>query len=114
MGMLDMVEALKWVQEHIHKFGGDKDRVTIFGQSAGSAAIGHLVLSPLTDVSSSTFHQCRAVFKSNKIVIISYFRVCLSKELASLVLHCHLGPLMKSLSTMPGKLQPLQVLFFWA
>ncbi len=50
MGMLDMVEALRWVQNNIHSFGGDKERVTIFGESAGSAAIGHLVLSPLTDV----------------------------------------------------------------
>lgn len=50
MGMLDMVQALKWVQTHIHKFGGDPNRVTIFGESAGSASIGHLVLSPLTDV----------------------------------------------------------------
>ena len=50
MGMLDMVEALKWVQAHIGKFGGDPDKVTIFGESAGAAAIGHLVLSPLTDV----------------------------------------------------------------
>ena len=50
MGMLDMVEALKWVQKHIHHFGGDPNRVTIFGESAGSASIGHLVLSELTDV----------------------------------------------------------------
>ena len=50
MGMLDMVLALEWVQDHIHKFGGDKDRVTIFGESAGSASIGHLVLSELTEV----------------------------------------------------------------
>ncbi len=50
MGMLDMVEALKWVQTHIHKFGGDPNQVTIFGESAGGASIGHLVLSPLSDV----------------------------------------------------------------
>ncbi len=48
MGMLDMVEALRWVQTHIHKFGGDPDQVTIFGESAGAASIGHLLLSPLT------------------------------------------------------------------
>ena len=49
MGMLDMVLALEWVQDNIHLFGGDKDRVTIFGESAGAAAIGHLALSPLTN-----------------------------------------------------------------
>ena len=36
------------VQENIELFGGDRDRVTIFGESAGAAAIGHLALSPLT------------------------------------------------------------------
>ena len=48
MGMLDMVLALEWVQENIHLFGGNKDKVTIFGESAGAAAIGHLALSPLS------------------------------------------------------------------
>ncbi len=53
MGMLDMVEALRWVQTHIARFGGDPNKVTVFGESAGAAAIGHLVLSSLTDVSAS-------------------------------------------------------------
>ncbi|XP_050314656.1 esterase FE4-like isoform X2 [Anthonomus grandis grandis] len=44
-GMKDMVLALKWVQRNIHKFGGDKNRVTIFGESAGAAAVGYLMLS---------------------------------------------------------------------
>ena len=51
MGMLDMVKALEWVQKYIHHFGGDKNQVTIFGESAGSASIGHLVLSERTNVS---------------------------------------------------------------
>jgi carboxylesterase type B len=36
LGMLDQVEALKWVQEEIVNFAGDKDQVTIFGESAGA------------------------------------------------------------------------------
>lgn len=48
-----MVEALRWVQTHIARFGGDPNKVTVFGESAGAAAIGHLVLSSLTDVSAS-------------------------------------------------------------
>ena len=50
MGMLDQVMGLRWVQKYIHLFGGDKDQVTIFGESAGSASITHLLLSNLTDV----------------------------------------------------------------
>ena len=50
MGMLDMVLALEWVQKYISHFGGDPGQVTIFGESAGAASIGHLVLSPLTSV----------------------------------------------------------------
>ncbi|KAI8976725.1 carboxylesterase from carbohydrate esterase [Trametes punicea] len=42
----DMISALEWVQEYIAAFGGDKDRVTIVGQSAGAAAVHALLGSP--------------------------------------------------------------------
>lgn len=38
-GLLDMNFALKWVQQHAGKFGGDPGRVTIAGESAGGAAV---------------------------------------------------------------------------
>lgn len=46
-GMKDVVQALKWVQGNIEKFGGDPTNVTIFGESAGGAATHLLVLSPM-------------------------------------------------------------------
>ena len=46
-GMLDQVLALQFVQENIANFGGDPDHVTIFGESAGGATAGLMLMSPL-------------------------------------------------------------------
>ena len=45
-GLKDQVLALKWVKENIEAFGGDKDDVTIFGESAGAGSVSFLSLSP--------------------------------------------------------------------
>lgn len=48
VGLLDQIAALKWVQENISGFGGDPERVLIFGQSAGGMSVRMLLTSPLT------------------------------------------------------------------
>ena len=51
MGVLDAIVGLEWVQKNIAAFGGDPNRVTIFGESAGAAIVSHILLSPEAVVS---------------------------------------------------------------
>ena len=45
-GMMDQIAALKWVRENISKFGGDPEKVTVFGESAGGASTLYLLATP--------------------------------------------------------------------
>jgi len=46
-GLLDMIAGLKWIKQNIAALGGDPDKVTIFGESAGGIAVSMLCASPL-------------------------------------------------------------------
>ncbi|MCR5098369.1 MAG: carboxylesterase family protein [Lachnospiraceae bacterium] len=62
-GLLDQIQALKWVNENIAAFGGDASNITIAGESAGASSVNALCVSPL---SKGLFR--RAVAESSGIV----------------------------------------------
>ena len=66
VGMLDVVQALKWVQKNIRQFGGDPDNVTIFGESGGGGKVGTLLCMP---VAKGLFHK--AIIMSGTILNVN-------------------------------------------
>ncbi|XP_054168287.1 cholinesterase-like, partial [Oppia nitens] len=72
VGIYDQQLALKWVKHNIHKFGGNSNQITIFGQSVGSWSVSLHILSPL---SKGLFHrgimQSGAQLFSKKIQMVT-------------------------------------------
>jgi para-nitrobenzyl esterase len=65
-GMLDIVEALKWVRDNIANFGGDSGNVTIFGESGGGAKVSVLMAMP---AAHGLFHK--AIIQSGPAVTVA-------------------------------------------
>ncbi|MFO0949516.1 MAG: carboxylesterase family protein, partial [Planctomycetota bacterium] len=57
-GIMDQIEGLRWVKRNIAAFGGDPDRVTIFGESAGGGSVLCLLVSP---DAKGLFHRAAAM-----------------------------------------------------
>ncbi|XP_029438661.1 uncharacterized protein LOC115079332 [Rhinatrema bivittatum] len=53
-GFLDQIAALQWVKNNIQSFGGDPEKVTIYGQSSGGTSVWTLMMSPLA---KNHFHR---------------------------------------------------------
>ena len=65
-GLLDQIKALEWLRDNIEGFGGDKNNITIFGESAGGQNVIALYVSPLA---KGLFH--RAISQSGGITLTS-------------------------------------------
>ena len=63
VGMLDIVHALNWVRDNIAQFGGDPDKVTVFGQSGGGRKVATLLAMPSA---KGLFH--RAIIESGATI----------------------------------------------
>ena len=80
VGMLDIVEALKWVRDNIASLGGDAGNVTIFGESGGGAKVSVLMAMP---AAHGLFHK--AIMQSG--VAVTVMDRSNATETASMVLH---------------------------
>ena len=79
VGMLDVVQALQWVRSNIHRFGGDPNNVTIFGESGGGGKVGSLLCMP---PAKGLFHK--AIIMSGTILNVN--TKAMTEELGEAVL----------------------------
>lgn len=49
IGILDQIQALKWVNQNIDRFRGDPNRVTLLGHSVGGTSVGLMLIMPQTE-----------------------------------------------------------------
>lgn len=76
LALLDLITALYWVHKYATAFGGDASKITMYGHSAGSNAISHLLTMPLA---KGLFR--RAICQSSFMTDLGTVEYCTSQEI---------------------------------
>jgi carboxylesterase type B len=95
-GLMDQRLALQWVHDNIAEFGGDPDKITLFGESAGAMSVGLHLISP---ESQPLFNA--AIIESNPYGI-PYKSIEVSKRFAT-ILKFNLGCVLRGLDCLRAK-----------
>ncbi|XP_055693625.1 acetylcholinesterase-like [Lutzomyia longipalpis] len=103
LGLLDQLEALKWVQGNIASFGGDPKKVTLMGWSAGGVDVGYHLQSPAF---RGLFHRA-IMLSGSPLVPWAYERsteACTKMLCRTLDIPCFRGKLKDLLKRLPGSI----------
>lgn len=67
-GILDQIQALRWISENIGYFGGDSNRITVFGSGIGASCVSLLTLSHHSE-GKGTFHSTEEQVRKSKLIL---------------------------------------------